>query len=239
MKPRGAGRTTAKPAKETPFFRPFAKLDKLEPKKSPPAAGAAKVPVPRPAPQPARPASPAASGSADADTFAIYMAGVERLEEKPTRLPVAGEVADAPVRPPRLDDADAPARASMRALVTEGLRFDVADDGRELDGRRLDVDPREVRRLRRGEHAVDGELDLHGLGAADARAALDAFVARRAAQGDRVVLVVHGRGNHSPRGQGVLRGEIAAWLTHGATARHVLAFASTSEGGAVLVLLAR
>ncbi len=47
--------------------------------------------------------------------------------------------------------------------------------------------------------------------------------------GDRVVLVVHGKGNHSPRGQAVLRGEIAAWLSQGRSARHVAAFATAPD----------
>jgi DNA-nicking Smr family endonuclease len=69
------------------------------------------------------------------------------------------------------------------------------------------------------------------------------FVKKRASDGDRVVIVVHGKGEHSPRGQSVLRGEIAAWLSQGRAARHVAAFATAPEDhggtGAVLVLLAR
>jgi DNA-nicking Smr family endonuclease len=131
----------------------------------------------------------------------------------------------------------------MRSLVVEGLRFETVDDGEHLEGRRLDVDPRELRRLRRGQYAIDGKLDLHGLGADEARHAVEAFVKKRAREGDRVVLVVHGKGNHSPRGRGVLRGEIAAWLSQGRSARHVAAFATAPDDhggtGAVLVLLAR
>jgi DNA-nicking Smr family endonuclease len=57
------------------------------------------------------------------------------------------------------------------------------------------------------------------------------------------VLVVHGKGQHSPRGMGVLRGEIAAWLSQGASSEHVAAFATSSVAdggeGAVYVLLRR
>jgi DNA-nicking Smr family endonuclease len=131
----------------------------------------------------------------------------------------------------------------MRALVVEGLRFETLDDGERIEGRRIDVEPRELRRLRHGKFAVDGKLDLHGHGAHEARQALEAFIKKRALDGDRVVLVVHGKGSHSPRGHGVLRGEIAAWLSQGRSARHVAAFASAPEdeggSGAVLVLLAR
>ena len=58
---------------------------------------------------------------------------------------------------------------------------------------------------------------------------------------DRVVLVIHGRGDHSPAGIGVLRGEIAAWLSQGRASQHVAAFATAhkEEGGegALYVLL--
>ncbi len=57
------------------------------------------------------------------------------------------------------------------------------------------------------------------------------------------MLVVHGKGKHSPRGYAVLRGEIAAWLSQGRAQRDVAAFASVHERdggtGAVCILLAR
>ena len=112
------------------------------------------------------------------------------------------------------------------------MRFEVSDDGRTLEGRRVDLDPRELRRLRRREHAVDGRLDLHGMTADEARTALEAFVQKRRAEGDRVIVVVHGKGKHSPRGISVLRGEIGAWISQGRAARDVAAFTSIVDGDA-------
>ncbi len=55
------------------------------------------------------------------------------------------------------------------------------------------------------------------------------------------MLVIHGRGDHSPAGVGVLRGEIAAWLSQGRSSQHVAAFATAiaDDGGdgALYVLL--
>ena len=55
--------------------------------------------------------------------------------------------------------------------------------------------------------------------------------------------MIHGKGTHSPHGVGVLRGEIAAWLSQGPSSEHVAAFATASEAeggeGAVYVLLRR
>jgi DNA-nicking Smr family endonuclease len=61
------------------------------------------------------------------------------------------------------------------------------------------------------------------------------------ARGERCVLVIHGKGQHSAGGIGVLRGEIAAWLSQGACSASVAAFA-TARGddggeGAMYVLL--
>src|SRR5262249_27683626 len=215
--------------------RPFEKLKTLA-KKDADGSPATKVKKPRVEKR-------GDSAPTDAETFAIYMAGVEALEDHALRIPkTANEVSKTPVRAPG-EDPDAAARASMRSLVIEGLRFETTDDGDRIEGRRIDVDPRELRRLRRGDYPVDGKLDLHGMGLEEARAAVEAFIRKRGSEGDRVVCVVHGRGTHSPRGMPVLRGEIAAWLAPGRAARHVKAVATaTAESGgagALLVLLAR
>ena len=95
----------------------------------------------------------------------------------------------------------------------------------------------------RGNLPVDGRLDLHGMGAREAKGQLELFLRTMRSRGERCVLVIHGKGSHSPQGLGVLRGEIAAWLSQGASSVHVAAFATAAEsdggGGAVYVLLRR
>jgi DNA-nicking Smr family endonuclease len=173
------------------------------------------------------------------------MAGVRALSgSHADRIPLtASKLERAASGAPSANDPDDDARARMRSLVTDGLRFETVDDGERLEGRRIDVDPRELRRLRRGQYTVDGRIDLHGLSADEARHAIEAFVKKRARDGDRTVLIVHGKGTHSPRGHAVLRGEIAAWLSQGRSARHIAAFTTAPDDdggtGAVLVLLAR
>jgi DNA-nicking Smr family endonuclease len=131
----------------------------------------------------------------------------------------------------------------LRALVEGRGRFEVADDGHHVEGRRVDVPPDTLRKLRRGTFPIDARLDLHGLAVADARAKLDTFLRSMRARGERCVLVIHGKGAHSPQGVGVLRGEIAAWLSQAPPSEHVAAFSSAREGdggeGAVYVLLRR
>ena len=253
-------KTTAKKVKAPePFFRPFARLaaDDDEKKKKARAESAAaeatKESVRRV--EPASPgrrtgklsAPPDTSGELapiDARTFAIYMSGVRALPDRAGRIPLTASrlerAFDAAAPKPDLDQG---ARELLRSLVIEGIRFETTDDGERIEGRRLDVDPRELRRLRRVQYAIDGKLDLHGHGLDEARRAVELFVKRRAELGDKVVAIVHGKGSHSPRQSGVLRGEIGAWLSQGRAARHVLAFATPPEDeggtGAVLVLLAR
>jgi DNA-nicking Smr family endonuclease len=100
-----------------------------------------------------------------------------------------------------------------------------------------------LRRLRRGLLPIDGRLDMHGMMLQEARAQLELFLRTMRARGERCVLVIHGKGEHSPNGSGVLRGEISAWLSQGSSSEHVAAFASaqTQDGGegAVYVLLRR
>ncbi|XXX74245.1 Smr/MutS family protein [Sorangium sp. So ce134] len=199
---------------------------------APPGGGAAARTGGEPAPRPV-----------DPETFAIYMAGVRVLEDRANRIPVTASRVERAALPAIASDPDEDARSRMRSLVIEGIKFETTDDSERIEGRRLDVDPRELRRLRRARYAVDGTLDLHGLRLEEAREAVEAFVCKRQRDGDRVVAIVHGKGNHSPGGHAVLRGEIAAWLSNGRVARHVAAFATApdAEGGAgaVLVLLAR
>jgi DNA-nicking Smr family endonuclease len=227
-KPKKKAKTPAAP---DAFFRPFAKLAKK--KASPAVAVAVAVPVPEPVNE---------HGS-DSETFATYMAGVRALGDGATRIPRTASKVERKAAAVARPDPDAPAREALRTLVAEGVRFETTDDGERIEGRRLDTDPRDLRRLRRGAFAIDGRLDLHGLGVAEARAAVEAFVEKRTKLGDVAVILIHGKGSHSPRGNAVLRGELGAWLSHGPAARHVRAFTTAPEedggSGALLVLLAR
>ena len=245
------------------FFRPFTKLKASKSQGKAPGktaapgapesaqkskAAAPTTPAPPKKPKPQAAKQPDADGPpnelVDPDTFAIYMAGVRALEDKPSRIPrTASRLEKVPASAEPKADPDAPARAQLRSLVTEGLRFETIDDGERLEGRRITVDPREIRKLRKGMYAVDGKLDLHGMTLEEAREAVTTFVKRRQSEGDRVIALIPGRGSHSPRGIGVLRGELGAWLSDGRAARHVAAFATAPDdmggAGVLLVLLAR
>lgn len=230
--------------------RPFAALASKKGERKAEASKPDASSAPRPRTQPNASAEPARS-SADDHAFALHMRGVKRLAGKAQRVPSTDQDAapaarDSAERRERVAasvDLDAEARNDLAGLVSAGLRFEVVDDGTLLEGRRLDVDPRELRRLRKQRYAIDGKIDLHGQSAAGAKEVVERFVERRRSQGDRALLIIHGKGLHSPRQASVLRGELGAWLSQGRAAKDVLAFASVEEqdggSGALMVLLAK
>lgn len=211
------------------------------------AETAKKKPAPAPPPRPAAP-PPKRTAESDRDdemTFHRMMSGVTPLEGRTSRVAVAKEAREpkAAISPSAIKErAQAEARSvldHLHHLVDDAVRFEVTDDGAHVEGRRVDVPPKLVRDLRRGVLPVDGKLDLHGHTAETARETLLEFLKSKRANGERVVLVIHGKGHHSPGG-GVLRGEIAAWLSQGRAREHVAAFATAPEedGGAGAVYVA-
>ncbi len=210
------------------------------------------MPPPR-APAPARPRpEPARTSASDLDddmSFHRMMSGVTPLDASAkSRVPVTTEVRPGEQRSKAaamraMASAEAEkAIAHLHSLVDDVARFEVSDDGRRVEGRRLDAPPDLVRSLRRGMLPVDGRLDLHGLSAAQAQEKLAEFLRTMRSRNERCVLVIHGKGERTP-GAGVLRGEIAAWLSQGKAREHVAAFATATgeDGGegAVYVALRR
>lgn len=198
------------------------------------------------------PAPPPRASTAEPEDDALLLnrlfAGVQPLDRsRGSRVPKqkVERTSSVDERAERLRDAaQAEAEAvheHLRSLVEGRARFEVADDGQRVEGRRVDLPAEALRQLRRGLVPVDARLDLHGMGVPEARGQLELFLRTMRARGERCVLVIHGKGEHSPRGVAVLRGEIAAWLSQGASSEHVAAFATSSVAdggeGAVYVLL--
>ena len=134
-----------------------------------------------------------------------------------------------------LDEREAVREALSDEVDVESLLL--TDDG--LSFRRQGIGPDVPTRLRRGQWALQGELDLHGLTREAAREALAAFVREAHRRGQRCVRVVHGKGHGSPGRQPVLKDKVQRWL---AQRSEVIAFAQASAAqggaGALLVLLA-
>ncbi|RFB05442.1 Smr/MutS family protein [Parvularcula marina] len=81
-------------------------------------------------------------------------------------------------------------------------------------------DPRQARHVARGRVEIDAELDLHGLTQEQARTRLDHFIEFASLRGNRVVLVITGKGHlgesrydpfeEAPRG--ILRQRFLEWV---------------------------
>lgn len=110
--------------------------------------------------------------------------------------------------------------------------------GDVLAYRRETASPRTLRRLARGEYAVQDELDLHLADAATAEVLLRRFLAQARAAGLGCVSIVHGKGLHADSRMPVLKNLVDRALRQRAD---VLAFHSAPAArggtGAVLVLL--
>lgn len=152
------------------------------------------------------------------------------------RLPEAATPASRP-RPeprPRMAERDErEARGEFHAMLEEGG----LEAGDSLRYRRDEVSPRILRRLARGQYAVQDELDLHSADSAQAEAWLKRFLAEARAGGSACVRIVHGKGRHG-EGLPALKNLVDRLLRRRAD---VLAFHSAppAQGGtgAVLVLL--
>jgi len=144
--------------------------------------------------------------------------------------------------PPRSDE-DAEVLAQLSELVAGDAPFDLADSDEYIEGSLPSLDPRLVRKLRKGEISVQGHVDLHGLTREEAKAALERFLLASRQAGKRCVLVVHGRGLHSKDRIPILKTSLQVWLSRGRMARWVLAFTTARPhdggAGAVYVLLRR
>jgi DNA-nicking Smr family endonuclease len=239
-------------AKKKDKGNPFEALEGLKKKLADEEARRKEAPPARPA-SPARAARPRPpSAEEEALSFHRLVAGVTPLEPKHGRVPKthalersrAGEMARRTAQAQSHAEREADdVHEHLRSLVEGRTRFEVSDDGRQLEGRRVDVTPDAVRKLRRGLFPIDARIDLHGMRTDEARGALEAFLTEKRARGERCVLVVHGKGEHSPGGVGILRGELGAWLSQGRASEHVAAFATATgeDGGegATYVLLRR
>src|SRR5436190_10544465 len=74
---------------------------------------------------------------------------------------------------------------------------------------------RTKKRIARGNHAIDGKLDLHGMTQAEAHDALFGFLCAKQVRGAKVVLVITGkgaRGSDDGGGRGVLKRMVPLWL---------------------------
>lgn len=95
------------------------------------------------------------------------------------------------------------------------------------------MDKRTARRLKRGQLAIDGRLDLHGHVQATAHRALESFLERSFYEAHRTVLVITGKGNRGTGQVGILKEAVPRWLNQMPIRDWVTGFsyAAVKDGG--------
>jgi DNA-nicking Smr family endonuclease len=160
---------------------------------------------------------------------------------KPLARPA--QAVDPPSRWPRRPRPAAQfTRADRLAVLEESLRGEVIDlelaSGEEMVFRRAGIQASVLRKLRRGDYRVQGEIDLHGLTVAEAKQALREFLAQALLRQWRCVRIIHGKGLRSGHRGPVLKGMVGAILRKvGPVLAYVSARQVDGGTGAVYVLL--
>jgi DNA-nicking Smr family endonuclease len=160
--------------------------------------------------------------------------GTVRPVTAPARVPPAHDPPQ-PLPFQRMQDEQAALKEAFSDDVDVESLLDTDDT---LSYRHPRVGPDVPRKLRRGQWALQAEIDLHGMTRDAARTALATFLHEAHLRGARCVRVVHGKGIGSPGRVPVLKSKVRAWLVQH---ERVLAFvhAPGAQGGhgALLVLL--
>ncbi len=168
------------------------------------------------------------------DLFRSAMAEVNPIEgEQRAQRPAAKPK---PIPTQRLKD-EAQLRQDMLSDHISDLE---AESGEWLEFCRNGVQHATLKRLRKGQYSIQGELDLHGLTTAEAKSALIGFLDRARRQDWRCIRIIHGKGRGSPDQQPILKTRVNQWLRQW---DGVLAFCSAPRHdggtGALYVLLKR
>ncbi|MCU0814060.1 MAG: Smr/MutS family protein [Burkholderiaceae bacterium] len=182
----------------------------------------------------AREREAAARAERERTLFERSVGPVHRLADR--GLAEVGRPRPAPL--PRQRERDE--QAALREALSDEVDVEslLETDG-ELSFRRPQIAPDVLKRLRRGQWAIQAQIDLHGLRRDEAREALAAFLRDAGQRGLRCVRVVHGKGHGSPGKAPVLKGKVRAWLVQkDAVIAFVQARAADGGHGALVVLLA-
>lgn len=143
--------------------------------------------------------------------------------------------------PPRPKPKARQSRAAQQAVLEQSLEGPFATETlEEISYCRDGVSSRDMRRLKRGEFAIEAEIDLHGMRLEQARAELQRFLRECIGRRLASVRIVHGKGSRSGPDGPILKPSVQHWLSQWDEVR---AFASSQPRhggtGAVYVLLRR
>ncbi|MEJ2142602.1 MAG: Smr/MutS family protein [Gammaproteobacteria bacterium] len=124
----------------------------------------------------------------------------------------------------------------LQDMMSDPYDLTEVETGEELSFCRAGVQHKTFRKLRRGEFALEAELDLHGKTVDEARMAITGFLPKCQQQGLRCIRIIHGKGHGSFNKQPVLKTYVNHWLRQ---RDEVLAFCSArpADGGTGAIYL--
>lgn len=169
------------------------------------------------------------------EDIALFHEAIGPIRKLPAVDPAPRRQAPAP----RARSREREAAEALRDLHEDPFAAALIGPGDRLEYLR-DGSPRHwLRRLKRGQYAIQDEIDLHRLTRTEAEAVLRRFLVEARRTGKRCVGVIHGKGLGSGPEGPVLKNLVDRMLRQRA---EVIAFASADAGnggsGAVRVLLA-
>lgn len=170
------------------------------------------------------------------------------LSEKPADNPLTQSVK--PKKPKVNPKAPIPSFKIGSKTATAPAQHDFAPSvSHRVDAAPLRMNKRTFARMKRGKEFPDGRIDLHGMTAAAAHVALNAYLLRSFSEGKRLVLVITGKGRQSadsgpiPTPKGILRHQLPDWVSQPPLNQIVLQLAQAHQrhggSGAFYVYLAR
>ncbi|WP_051920723.1 Smr/MutS family protein [Thermodesulfobacterium hydrogeniphilum] len=109
-----------------------------------------------------------------------------------------------------------------------------------IEGKASGISRQIIKNLREGKFSVQRTLNLRGMFVDEAKFAFEEFMKRAILNGDKCVLIIHGRGLSSKK-EPVLKNKVKEWLEKGPFRKYILAYCSARpcDGGmgATYVLL--
>lgn len=188
------------------------------------------------------PAAPADREGPRSEDAALFREAVRDVTPLGCRAETETPADPSSRRPRRPRPAARFARADRLAVLEESLREEVFDpalaSGEELVFHRPGIQAGVLRKLRRGDYRVQGEIDLHGLNVAEAKQALREFLAQALVRQWRCIRIIHGKGLRSGHRGPVLKIMVGTMLRKvGPVLAYVSARQVDGGTGAVYVLL--
>lgn len=175
---------------------------------------------------------PPSVSAEDRDLFREAVSDVRPLAD-------AGKIEVPKKRPsPRARQRELDEAQVLEDMLSDPIDLADVETGEELLFSRNGVQPATIKKLRKGQFAIEAELDLHRMTSEEARLATSTFLKMAHQSGKRCIRIIHGKGLGSPNKLPVLKTKVNHWLKQ---RDEVLAFCSArpADGGtgAVYVLL--